>query len=254
MNALHPSNRAGFLAAVACICALLPLAAARAQTAPANGPLPSPATAPESRLTVTPAEFGQWLAGQPPAVDTAVALDPESAIPSLVTPPPPPPTLVTPPPPPAIMPMPALPTVTPTAPTAPVPQPPAEPQIATLPPNSPVTIPPVPALESPARPNAVKILYPEGDMELPAAAKPDLEKLAAWLRQNPNVRVRIVGYASGSDKAGNEARRTSLRRTLAVRKYLVDNGVLSTRMSVQALGAKTEELPRDRVEVSIPPS
>lgn len=251
MNALHLSNRARLLAAVACICVLLPLAAARAQTVPATGPLPSPATAPESRLTVTPAEFEQWLAGQPPLDDTTVALDPETAMPSLVPPPPPPPSLVIPPPPPAIMPMPVLPTVTP---TAPVPQPPAEPQIATLPPNSPATVPPVPTLESPAHPNAVKILYPEGDMDLPAAAKPDLDKLASWLRQNPNVRVRIVGYASGSDKAGGEARRTSLRRTLVVRKYLVDNGVLSTRMSVQALGAKTEELPLDRVEVSIPPS
>ncbi|MEN8197442.1 MAG: OmpA family protein, partial [Pseudomonadota bacterium] len=187
----------------------------------------------------------------------------------LVTPPPPP-TLVAPPPPPTIAPTPATaldapatttpaappqpspPTVT--APPAPVLEAPAEPRVATLPPDSPDTTPPAPALETLARPDAVKILYPEGVMELPEAAKPELDKMAAWLRRNPSVRVQIVGYASETAIAGSPARRTSLYRTLAVRKYLVENGILSIRMNVRALGAKTDELPRDRVEVSLPPS
>lgn len=91
-------------------------------------------------------------------------------------------------------------------------------------------------------------------MELPEAAIPELDRMAAWLRQNPSVRVQIVGYASEVAKADNPARRTSLYRTLAVRKYLVENGVLSTRMHVRALGAETDELPRDRVEILLPPS
>ncbi len=284
MNAIHPSNRANvvnakLLAAVFCICILLPLAAASAQTAPADGPLPPPGMAPESRLTVTPAEFEQWLAGLPPPDGTAVAQDPDAMPPSLVTPPPPPPTLVTPPPPPTLVaPPPLPPTITPTPATVPdtpatttpgpTPQPsqptvtappapalevPAEPRVATLPPDSPDTTPPAPALEALARPDAVKILYPEGVMELPEAAKPELDKLAAWLRRNPSVRVQIVGYASESASTGSPARRTSLYRTLAVRKYLVENGVLSIRMNVRALGDKTEELPLDRVEISLPP-
>jgi outer membrane protein OmpA-like peptidoglycan-associated protein len=270
---------AKLLAAVSCLCILLPLAAANAQTAPADGPLPPPGMAPESRLTVTPAEFEQWLAGLPPPDDTAVAQDPDAMTPSLATPPPPPPVLVTPPPPPVLVAPPPLttiapaPTVTPaapaatppdatpqpplptvTAPLAPVLEVPAEPRVATLPPDSPDTTPPAPALATLARPDAVKILYPEGVMELPEAAKPELDKLAAWLRQNPSVRVQIVGYASETANAESPARRTSLYRTLAVRKYLVENGILSTRMNVRALGAKTDELPRDRVEVSLPPS
>jgi outer membrane protein OmpA-like peptidoglycan-associated protein len=266
------------LAAFACICILLP-AAANAQTVPAEGPLPPPAVAPESRLTITPAEFEQWLAGLSPPDGTAVAQDPYAVPPSLVTPPPPsptlvtpppPPTLVAPPPPPAIVPTPATapdapaittpgatpqpPQPTVTAPPAPVLEVPAEPRVATLPPNSAGTTPPAPVLEALARPDAVKILYPEGVMELPEAAKPELDRMAAWLRRNPSVRVQIVGYASEMAKAGSPARRTSLYRTLAVRKYLVENGVLSTRMDVRALGAKTEELPRDRVDISLPPS
>ena len=232
MNAFHLSSRATLLAALACI--PLTWSAAHAQTAPADGPLPPPAVAPESRLTVTPAEFEQWLAGMAPADDTAIAREEEDAAPSLVTPPPPPPVLVTPPPPaptlvtppppspppatvtpaPATAPAAAPPGTTPqppppsvTAPPAPVLEPPSEPRVATLPPDSPVTTPPRPAPESLARPDAVKILYPEGVMELPEAAKPDLERMAAWLRRNPDIRVLIVGYASESAAAGNQARR-----------------------------------------------
>ncbi len=100
----------------------------------------------------------------------------------------------------------------------------------------------------------MKILYSEGIIELPDSAKPDLAKMAAWLMRNPSVRVQITGYASEIAGGGASARRTSLYRTLAVRKYLVENGVLSTRMDVRAQGDKTEELPRDRVDISLPPS
>jgi outer membrane protein OmpA-like peptidoglycan-associated protein len=149
---------------------------------------------------------------------------------------------------------PQLPQPTLTPPAVPQLDAPEEPRIATLPPDSPATTPPAPTLGALARPDVVKILYPEGVMELPESAKPDLAKVAAWLRQNPSVRVAITGYASDPAGAGKQARRTSLYRTLAVRKYLVENGVLSTRMDVRALGDKTDELPQDRVEISLPPS
>ena len=64
-----------------------------------------------------------------------------------------------------------------------------------------------------------------------------------------NQKALLAELASGSD-----ARRRSLFRTLAVRTYLVENGVLSTRMDVRALGDRTEEEPKDRVEVRVPPS
>ena len=254
MNAIHLSSRARLLAVVSCVCALLHPAVAGAQTGPADGPLPPPALAPESRLIVAPAAFERWLAGVMPGDETAVAQDPATATPSLVTPPPPPPILVSPPaPPPTFVtplprqpPRPAL-----TPPPAPELTTPEEPRVATLPPISPVTAPPAP--EALARPDAVRILYPEEVMDLPETAKPSLDKLAAWLRQNPDVRVQIVGYASKTATAENQARRTSLYRTLAVRKYLVENGVPSARMDVRALGASTDQLPRDRVEISLPP-
>lgn len=217
---------------------------------------------------------------------------PPPPAPSLVAPPPPPPpSLVTPPPTPnltapAVKPPvdetapPAPPTevVAPTPPTAPdtpapvptsppaetgpattpppppVLTPPEEPQVATLPPDSPVTTPvPAPPVESIARPGDMRILYSAEATELPGKAKKDLDRMAAWLRANPSVRLQIVGYASESSKTGSQARRRSLFRTIAVRTYLIENGVLSTRMDVRALGDRTEEEPKDRVEIKLPP-
>lgn len=277
MNAFHPSNRAVKLAVIAGLYLLPPLTAANAQIGEPQGPLPAPAEAPESRLTVSPTEFEQWLAGLAPATEPTAVAEPEP-VPTLVTPPPPPPTLVTPPPaptlvtppaPPKIAPVPAVapeprpgtgeatpPTAAPqppeprlAAPPAPTLQPPEEPRIATLPPDSAATTPPEPALAPLARPAELRIVYPEGEMELPAAAKRDLDNLAAWLKQNPDARMQIASYASGKDETDNLARRTSLYRALAVRKHLTDSGVLSARVTLCAFGAKTAKLPRDRVEL-----
>lgn len=277
MNAIHPSNRAVRLAVIASLFLLSPLAPATAQTGEPQGPLPPPTEAPESRLVVSPAEFEQWQAGLAPATEPTEVAKPEP-MPSLVTPPPPPPILVTPPPVPTLVTPPAPPTIAPApaaapepgpgtgepapptavpqpeeprlaAPPAPTLQPPEEPRVATLPPDSTVTTPPEPVLAPPARPAELQILYPEGEMELPEAAKPDLDRLAAWLKQNPAARMQVASFASGKDETDNLARRTSLYRARAVRKYLTDNGVLSVRVTLCAFGAKTAKLPRDRVEL-----
>ncbi len=268
--------RLGHAVAVA-VLLLAPLATvASAQQGAAETRRPPPDTAPISRLTVTPADFERWLAGTPEQPDIAAV--PEAPPPSLVTAPPPPPRLVAPPPPPAALtPPPPAPEVPDTPalpaprsggdapkpvpgpgpaapPPAPLLTPPEAPQIATLPPDSRATT-PVP--EPPAvlpRPAEIRILYATEATDLPAAAHEELDGLAEWLRAHPEVRVQIVGYASATTPSGSEARRRSLFRTLAVRTYLIENGVMSTRMDVRALGARTEEEPKDRVEVRLPPS
>lgn len=139
-------------------------------------------------------------------------------------------------------------------PAPPVLAPPEPPQVATLPPDSRDTT-PVPAPPEPlARPEEIRILYAVEATDLPKEARADLDRMAAWLRANPEVRVQIVGYASEPTRTGSQARRRSLFRTLAVRTYLIENGVLSTRMDVRAMGDRTEEEPKDRVEVRLPPS
>jgi outer membrane protein OmpA-like peptidoglycan-associated protein len=313
MNAKHFPNRAGLLAATFAICTSTSIPATFAQTATTDTPLPSPETAPQSRLTVTPSEFAAWLGGPSPAEGPALADQPDADTPSLVTAPPPPPSLTAPPPPaPTLVAPPAPPAIAPTPspepPAAPAkaaeepraaastpsvkpppeiappeiaplekraePQPgeppattvqpaappeptlpppatgvPAEPRVATLPPDSGVTPPAPPVIKPLARPEAITILYDRGDMEVPAAAKADLDEATEWMRQNPSARMQIVGYASGEGATASDARRTSLYRTLAVRKYLVDNGILSTRVNLCAMGAKAKEAPGDKVEI-----
>ncbi len=276
--------RAGGCAARAVALAALLLApqGAPAQEPGADTPLPPPASAPASRLTITPSEFERWRAGTAGRPDIAAV--PQEASPGLVAAPPPP-LLVAPPPPPSlVVPPPPLrlaPPPAPTVPEAPVVQPsrprsgapaagpepglvspppapvltpPADPQVATLPPDSRDTTPPPTPPTTLPRPAEIRILYAADATDLPEAAHADLDGLAAWLKANPEVRVQIVGYASETAPSGSEARRRSLFRTLAVRTYLIENGVLSTRMDVRALGPRTEEEPKDRVEVRVPPS
>jgi outer membrane protein OmpA-like peptidoglycan-associated protein len=58
-----------------------------------------------------------------------------------------------------------------------------------------------------------------------------------------------MAYASGDDDEARRARRISLSRALAVRAYLINKGVRSTRMDVRALGNKVEGDPADRVDI-----
>lgn len=285
------AHRRGWRASLACGAAALAvlLASAAGAAAEQEGtPLSPPAVAPVSRLTITPSEFERWLAGTPERPDIAVAPEDLPAGPGLVAPPPPrlsapspakvappPPALVTAPPPPKLAApppaanlakAPAVPTPAPAGgpaetatapgavipPSAPVLTPPRAPQVATLPPDSRDTT-PVPAAPLP-QPVEIRILYAADATDLPEAAREDLDGLVGWLKANPDVRVQIVGYASAAATTGSDARRRSLFRTLAVRTYLIENGVLSTRMDVRALGDRTEEEPKDRVEVRLPPS
>ena len=139
-------------------------------------------------------------------------------------------------------------------PAAPVLAPLEAPQIATLPPESRDTKPFPAGPQALPRPAEIRILYAADATDLPAAARKELDGMAEWLRANPEVRVQIVGYAAAATKSGSEARRRSLLRTLAVRTYLIENGVLSTRMDVRALGDRTDAEPKDRVEVRLPSS
>ena len=100
----------------------------------------------------------------------------------------------------------------------------------------------------------VRIPFAADATELSEGARARLDEVAVRLKARPEVRVQIVGYASEIVGATGQARRRSLFRVISVRKYLVGQGVLSTRMDVRALGDKSEIQPRDRVDVIVPPS
>lgn len=50
------------------------------------------------------------------------------------------------------------------------------------------------------------------------------------------MRLQLIAYASGENMSASKARRLSLARALAVRSYLIANGIDGARMDVRALG------------------
>jgi outer membrane protein OmpA-like peptidoglycan-associated protein len=95
------------------------------------------------------------------------------------------------------------------------------------------------------------VSFPTGTADLPEAARTLLERTAAEMKRDESARLQLVAYAAGNDDASSQARRLSLSRALAVRSYLIEHGVRSTRMDVRALGNKVPEGPPDRVDVML---
>ena len=78
-----------------------------------------------------------------------------------------------------------------------------------------------------------------------------MTQLADRLAGDAVLQVQLLAYAEGDEDNASKARRLSLSRALAVRSYLIDQGVRSTRIEVRALGNKVPEGPPDRVDVFV---
>jgi len=87
---------------------------------------------------------------------------------------------------------------------------------------------------------ALSISFGAGGSELPYSARGDLDKIIDTLKQSSAARVQLLAYAAGTDEQASQVRRLSLDRALAVRKYLLDQGIASSRIDVKALGNKVE--------------
>jgi outer membrane protein OmpA-like peptidoglycan-associated protein len=91
--------------------------------------------------------------------------------------------------------------------------------------------------------------FPAGETTLRPEAAAALDALVAAMAADATARVQLVAYAGAGASGGSAARRLSLSRALAVRAYLIERGVRSTRIDVRALGAKSDGGPPDRVDV-----
>jgi hypothetical protein len=76
-----------------------------------------------------------------------------------------------------------------------------------------------------------------------------LTRLAGRMALDSALQVQLFAYAEGDEDTASKARRLSLSRALAVRSFLIDQGVRSTRIEVRALGNKVPEGAPDRVDV-----
>jgi outer membrane protein OmpA-like peptidoglycan-associated protein len=100
-----------------------------------------------------------------------------------------------------------------------------------------------------ALPEQMRLMFEDGSASLSDGAKSRLDRLAEVLEENPQQRVQLMAFAQGTEDTASQARRLSLSRALAVRTYLIDQGIRSTRMDVRALGATADQGPLDRVDI-----
>jgi outer membrane protein OmpA-like peptidoglycan-associated protein len=64
-------------------------------------------------------------------------------------------------------------------------------------------------------------------------------------------RVQLEAYGGAPGDKSSDAHRLSLKRALAVRQLLIDNGVPSNRIDVRAMGSVNDNGPNDRVDVFV---
>ena len=67
----------------------------------------------------------------------------------------------------------------------------------------------------------------------------------------PSSRVQLQAYGGNRGDKGSDARRLSLKRALAIRQVLIDNGVPAERIDVRAMGGADDTGPADRVDVFV---
>jgi outer membrane protein OmpA-like peptidoglycan-associated protein len=236
-----------------------PKAPAKTEAAPAAVP-PAVATAPAPAVPapVAPTPVPAPQAGAPTQVVPAPSAPAVAAAPAPTPAPTPAPSMPAAPPPAASTaptPAPAAPQAAAPAPQASVPATPAPqaaPQAAPAPQVAAAPTPPraVPA-PGPGPGGLVTLAFAGGQGDLPSGG--ELAALDALATQHANGedRLQIRAYAASTvSDGGSGARRLSLTRALAVRQYLIDKGIRSTRIDVRALGAPTDGSAADRVEVA----
>jgi outer membrane protein OmpA-like peptidoglycan-associated protein len=121
-----------------------------------------------------------------------------------------------------------------------------------LPPPSPPPAPPSPtALTAPSGATALSIAFGAESSSLPNDAKGRLDEVVRNMSGNERTRAQIIAYAAGTNDTASQARRLSLSRALAVRSYLIEKGIASTRLDVRALGHQVEGGLPDRVDIAL---
>ena len=144
---------------------------------------------------------------------------------------------------------PAMPEKT-TAPSRPaaIPAPPAPPSVTASRPSQADKAPTRIASLPPAGEGTFQLRFGAGSAAISTDSEGRLKQLAETLKSGED-RVQLRAYADDSGGNASKARRLSLSRALAVRSYLIENGLRSTRIDVRALGVARDGGPVDRVDV-----
>lgn len=92
--------------------------------------------------------------------------------------------------------------------------------------------------------------FASGSAELGGDTRQRLDRVVEALKNDPNRRIELTAYADAPGDSPSRSRRLSLSRALAVRSYLIEQGVRSTRIDVRALGNAVQDGPADRVDIA----
>jgi outer membrane protein OmpA-like peptidoglycan-associated protein len=141
------------------------------------------------------------------------------------------------------VPAPVAPAASPFVPAAPASAPKSQTQTAALPPAR--TAPAVAAAST------ATLAFAPDSADLSDDAKQAIAGVIQKLGQAPDSRVKLSAYAAGTPETLSQTRRLSLSRALAVRSYLIDQGVKSTRIDVLALGNQVSSGSADRVDLAV---
>ncbi|MDP7242548.1 MAG: OmpA family protein, partial [Rhodospirillales bacterium] len=87
--------------------------------------------------------------------------------------------------------------------------------------------------------------------KLPSSVRDGLKALVGKMKGRDKLRIQLMAYAGGGGLSASRARRISLSRALAVRSYMIESGLRSTRIDLRALGNKTSAAPVNRVDVMV---
>jgi len=68
---------------------------------------------------------------------------------------------------------------------------------------------------------------------------------------SPGARVELQAFGGPKGDKGSDARRLSLKRALAIRQVLIEDGVSADRIDVRAMGGVDDTGPTDRVDVYV---
>ncbi len=95
-----------------------------------------------------------------------------------------------------------------------------------------------------------RVVFPPNVTDVADQARPALDAVIRSMKSDDQLRIQLVAYASGAPDQASQARRVSLSRAIAVRSYLIEQGVRSTRIDVRALGNRPDSGgPADRVDI-----
>lgn len=141
-------------------------------------------------------------------------------------------------------------------PAAPQPAPkpaPAPPKLARAePPPRSVTTPPAAAIPGLTRRSS--ILFAADATDPAQSALGAIKFLAGDLNTamtGPSSRIELKAYGGARGDKSSDAHRLALKRALAIRQILIDDGVATDRIDVQAVGGADDDGPTDRVDVYI---